>query len=63
MFLWFENHSVFTLKPSVIASMNGVTNVSKRSAQLVGKNKIEAGAAGADSGTSASAASTNAAMI
>ena len=43
--------------------MNGVTNVSKRSAQLVGKNKIEAGAAGADSGTSASAASTNAAMI
>lgn len=63
MFLWFENHSVFTLKPSVIASMNGVQNVSKRSAQLVGKNKVEGGAAGADSGASGSAASQNAAML
>ena len=44
MFLWFENHSVFTLKPSVIASMNGVQNVSKRNATLVGKNKVENGA-------------------
>ena len=58
MFLWFENHSVFTLKPSVIASMNGVQNVSKRSAQLVGKNKVEGGAAGAESGASAASSTS-----
>ena len=58
MFLWFENHSVFTLKPSVIASMNGVQNVSKRNATLVGKNKVES-AAGADSAS----ASQNVPMI
>lgn len=42
MFLWFENHSVFTLKPNVIATMNGVPNT-KRSATLIGKNKVETG--------------------
>ena len=41
MFLWFENHSVFTLKPNVIASLNGMANVNKRNAQLIGKNKVE----------------------
>ena len=60
MFLWFENHSVFTLKPSVIASMNGVQNVSKRNATLVGKNKVENGAA---TGENANSASQNVAMI
>ena len=32
MFLWFENHSVFTLKPSVISYLNGTggSNNSKR---------------------------------
>jgi len=60
MFLWFENHSVFTLKPSVIASMNGVQNVSKRNATLVGKNKVENGSA---AGENASSASQNVAMI
>jgi len=39
MFLWFENHSVFTLKPSVIASLNGSTQTSKRSSAIMSKNK------------------------
>jgi len=47
MFLWFENHSVFTLKPSVIASMNGVQGNSQRNAALAGKNKVEGGGAAA----------------
>ena len=30
MFLWFENHSVFTLKPNVIANLNGIQSGNKR---------------------------------
>lgn len=48
MFLWFENHSVFTLKPSVIASLNGTSQTSKRSAALMSKNKAAAGAGGSE---------------
>lgn len=35
MFLWFENHSVFTLKPSVIANLSGA-NATKRNAAIIG---------------------------
>ena len=47
MFLWFENHSVFTLKPSVIASLNGSASsaVSKRSTQIASK-KLEGDSSG-----------------
>lgn len=38
MFLWFENHSVFTLKPSVVANLNGAA-AGKRAAALHSKNK------------------------
>ena len=40
MFLWFENHSVFTLKPNVIASLNASATQSKRSA-MIAKNKTD----------------------
>lgn len=57
MFLWFENHSVFTLKPSVIASLNGVSaQTSKRSAALLNKNKAGGCDAAAASGSSNSGA-------
>ena len=53
MFLWFENHSVFTLKPSVIASLNGMSSQSsKRSTAILNKNKAGGGAEAA--GASAS---------
>ena len=41
MFLWFENHSVFTLKPNVIASLNGSQSVSKRSGAMKNKESAE----------------------
>jgi len=45
MFLWFENHSVFTLKPNVIASLNASATQSKRSA-MIGKNKTDHNSSG-----------------
>jgi len=62
MFLWFENHSVFTLKPSVIASLNGsAAQTSKRSAAMI-KNKAGGDAASAIPASGASnAAQPNAA--
>ncbi len=45
IFLWFENHSVFTLKPNVISYLNGSGNSSSSSkrgqASILAKNKNE----------------------
>jgi len=41
MFLWFENHSVFTLKHSVIANLSGSQSISKRNTALLSKNKVD----------------------
>ena len=58
MFLWFENHSVFTLKPSVISYLNGTggSNNSKRvQAAILAKNKNE----GSDAAAGGSQPATN----
>lgn len=60
MFLWFENHSVFTLKPSVIANLSGAQST-KRNAALIGaKNKSDGESTSANAqGSSATIAQSN----
>ena len=58
MFLWFENHSVFSLKPNIIASITGQSSSAKRST-LMSKNKPE----GENAVASTSSGAQNVAML